>query len=70
MPRAGDGPDAILSRAEAALAGDDLDAALAELDALPEVVRAAMGDWLAGAEARQQALAEAAALAAPPAADN
>ncbi|MBW7922255.1 MAG: hypothetical protein H3C51_09170 [Rubellimicrobium sp.] len=62
-PRAGDDPDAVLSRAEAALGAGDLDAALAGVAALPDAVRAALGDWLAQAGARQQALAEAAALA-------
>lgn len=62
--RAGDDPDAILSRAEARLSEYDLDAALAELAQLPEVVRAAMGDWLAMADTRKAALAEADALAA------
>lgn len=62
-PREGDDPDAILSRAEAALAEARLPDALAEIATLPEVVRAAMGDWLALAEARTNALAEAEALA-------
>lgn len=62
--RAGDDPDAILSRAEARLAEFDLDAALAEIAALPEVVRAALGDWLTLADTRKAALAEADALAA------
>lgn len=54
-PRAGDDPDAVLSRAEAALDAGDLAAALAELQALPEAGRAAMAEWLARAEARQAA---------------
>ena len=62
--RAGDDPDAILSRAEARLAEFDLDAALAEIATLPEVVRAALGDWLTLADTRKAALAEADALAA------
>lgn len=62
VPREGDDPDAILSRAEAALADGRLPDTLAEIAALPEVVRAAMGDWLALAESRTAALAEAAAL--------
>lgn len=63
-PQEGDTPDAILSRAEAALDEGALDAAMAEIASLPEVVRAAMGDWLAQAQTRQAALAEANALAA------
>lgn len=63
VPQSGDSPDAILSRAEAALRAAELDAALAEIAALPEVVRGAMGDWLTEGQTRQRALAEAAALA-------
>ena len=44
-PREGSDPDAILSRAEAALAKGDLVTTLAELDSLPEVARTAMADW-------------------------
>lgn len=54
-PRAGDDPDAVLSRVEAALDSGDLAGALAELQALPEAGRAAMADWLSRAEARQAA---------------
>jgi len=63
-PQDGDTPDAILSRAEAALGAGALDEAMAEVATLPEVVRAAMGDWLTQAQTRQAALAEASALAA------
>lgn len=52
-PQEGDSPDAILSRAEAALADGDVAAALAELEALPEDGREAMQGWLD--EARQRA---------------
>ncbi len=62
-PREGDDPDAILSRAEAALGEGRLGDALAEIAALPEVVRAPMGDWVAAAEARVSALAALQALA-------
>lgn len=55
-PREGDGPDAVLSRAEAALRDARLTDALAEVAALPEVVRAAMGDWIAAAEDRMATL--------------
>ncbi|WP_373355278.1 hypothetical protein [Pseudoroseicyclus sp. CXY001] len=63
-PRDGETPDAILSRAEAALSDGRLNDALAELGALPEVVRAEMTDWLAAAELRSRALAGAETLAA------
>lgn len=63
-PREGDHPDAVLSRAEAATARGDLDAAVAELQALPEEGQAAMADWLALAETRRAALAAADGLAA------
>lgn len=55
-PREGSDPDAILSRAEAALAKGDLVTTLAELDSLPEVARTAMSDWRAMADQRLQAL--------------
>lgn len=44
-PRPGDDPDAVLSRIEAAVQGDDLPAALAEIDHLPPEGRAAMAAW-------------------------
>lgn len=56
VPREGDDPDAILSRAQAAIDGGRLADALAELDALPEVARAEMTDWLAMAEGRRDAI--------------
>lgn len=55
--REGSDPDAVLSRAEAALAKGDLAAALTELDAMPEAGKAALAEWRARAEARQAALA-------------
>lgn len=54
-PREGDSPDAILSRAEAALENGDTAAALAELEALPEDGRAAMQDWIDDARRRAEA---------------
>lgn len=63
-PREGDDPDAILSRAEAALEAGNLAAGLAELETLPETARLAMADWIAAARARAEALASAGALAA------
>ena len=55
-PQAGTDPDAILSRAEAALAGGDLATTLSELSLLPDSAKSAMSDWLADAETRQDAL--------------
>ncbi len=63
MPREGSDPDAVLSRAEAALRSGDLDAALTEADALPEAAKAAMQDWLEAATARKDAGDAAKALA-------
>lgn len=55
-PREGNDPDAILSRAEAALGAGDLDLTLGELAALPEVAQAALEDWRVLAQTRQAAL--------------
>ncbi len=55
-PRDGDDVDAILSRAEAALTGGDLSAAIAEVQNLPEDALAAMGTWIDDALARQAAV--------------
>ncbi|MEY4982976.1 MAG: hypothetical protein RIR62_1242 [Pseudomonadota bacterium] len=63
-PREGGDPDAILSRAEAAVATGDLTAALTEIAALPEAAQAAMSDWTAAAATRLQAAEAIAALAA------
>jgi len=63
-PREGDDPDAILSRAEAALREGRLDAALGEISALPEAGQAALSDWSARAGARRDALAAADAVSA------
>ncbi|WP_298840929.1 hypothetical protein [uncultured Roseobacter sp.] len=54
-PREGSDPDAILSRAEAAIRQGDLATALSEMEALPEPARAAMQGWLSSAEARRAA---------------
>lgn len=63
-PRDGDDPDAILSRAEAALAKGDVASALAEVATLPDPAKAAMADWTAQADLRQQAVQALTALAA------
>lgn len=63
-PRDGDDPDAVLSRAEAALRGGDLPATLAELDKLPPEAAPALADWRALADTRAAAAAALAALAA------
>lgn len=54
-PRDGDDPDAILSRANAALIDGNLAAAMAELAPLPEAARSAMASWLGNAQARLDA---------------
>jgi hypothetical protein len=63
-PREGDDPDAILSRAEAALGEGRLGDALAEIETLPEGARAALADWTAAATMRHDALDAAEALSA------
>lgn len=63
-PREGTDPDAILSRAEAALAAGDLPIALTELAALPAEAQAALADWHATAETRIAAAQAVADLAA------
>ncbi len=54
-PRDGSHPDAVLSRAEAALAKGDLATALSEIATLPPESQAAMVDWLTDANLRQEA---------------
>jgi hypothetical protein len=56
----GDGPDAILSRAQAALEAGDLAGALGQIGALPDAAQAVLADWAVLARARlaaQEALA-------------
>lgn len=55
-PKEGNDPDAILSRAEAALTAGDVGAALAEIDQLPDVAKTAIAGWRVGADQRQAAL--------------
>lgn len=54
--REGNDPDAVLSRAEAALRAGRVADAITELDALPDEGRAAMADWVAEARLRADAL--------------
>ena len=63
-PREGDDPDAILSRAEAALAAGNVAAAITELDSMPEAGKPALQDWLSTARLRVEAEQAFAALAA------
>jgi hypothetical protein len=62
-PREGDDPDAVLSRAEAAVVDGQLDAALAEIAALPDTARAEMAGWEAAATKRLSAMRAAETLA-------
>lgn len=63
-PREGTDPDAILSRAEAALGAGDLALVLQELASLPESAKGPIAPWAAQAEARQAGLQALDALAA------
>lgn len=60
-PREGDDPDAVLSRAEAAVRNGSVATALSEIEALPDDVKGAMEDWLSQAQTRagaEQAIKE------------
>ena len=61
-PQEGSDPDAILSRAEAAVKTGDLAAALTELQGLPPEGQSAMAPWIAQAQGRIDAEAALAAL--------
>lgn len=63
VPRQGDDPDAIMSRASAAVEAGDLDLALALVEELPDAGRAALSGWHAAATARQAAIGQTDALA-------
>ena len=63
-PREGNDPDAILSRAEAALNAADLPRALTEIQSLPPEAQTALQDWTTNAALRQSALEAMTALAA------
>ncbi|WP_297339315.1 hypothetical protein [Pseudophaeobacter sp.] len=56
-PQDGDGADAVLSRAEAALQSGSIADALAEVETLPAPARAVFADWLASAQTRLAAIA-------------
>jgi hypothetical protein len=60
----GDEPAAVLSRVQAKTARGDIAGAVAEAAKLPATVRAPLDPWIKRAEAREAALAAAAALAA------
>lgn len=61
-PREGSDPDAVLSRAEAAVREGRLMDALAEIEALPEVGRAELSDWAGRVAQRANAIDAAQAL--------
>lgn len=63
-PREGDDPDAVLSRAEAAVKAGDLSAALAEIKLLPAEGQAALAAWVAEVEGRLAAVDAVTALSA------
>ncbi|HGG05517.1 MAG TPA: hypothetical protein ENK28_08660 [Aliiroseovarius sp.] len=62
-PKEGDDPDAVLSRAEAALKAGQLEPALQELAALPEAGQAEFTDWIADVKKRLEAERAVSALA-------
>ncbi len=56
-PREGSDTDAVLSRAEAAVGGGDLETAMTEVASLPDAAQSTFTEWLATAQARIDALA-------------
>lgn len=62
-PRDGDDPDAVLSRAEAALREGDLATTLSELEQLPPTGQDVLSDWMARAEQRRAVTEAATTLA-------
>ena len=54
-PREGDDPDAVLSRAEAAVRAADWGTALTEIAALPEAAQAPLAEWRTAAQTRAAA---------------
>lgn len=63
QPREGDDPDAVLSRAEAAITSGQLQVGLDEISKLPEGAQAAMSAWIEHAHTRLSAATAADALA-------
>ena len=55
IPREGDDPDAVLSRAEAAVRAADWGTALTEIAALPEAAQAPLAEWQTAAQTRAAA---------------
>jgi hypothetical protein len=55
-PREGSDPDAVLSRAEAAVRENRLRDALAEIETLPDVAKGTFADWVARTEQRLAAI--------------
>lgn len=53
-PQAGDGPRAVISRAEHALGEGDLVYALSQLETLPSPAQSAMADWMGDARAKAE----------------
>ncbi len=60
----GDDPSAVLARADAAAARDDIGSALTELSHLPEAARSAADPWIKKAQAREAAIAASRRIAA------
>ncbi|THH34614.1 hypothetical protein E4Z66_16675 [Aliishimia ponticola] len=58
-PREGSDPNAVLSRAEAAVRAGQLGTALSEIDTLPETAKSAMADWISAADTRAAAMSAA-----------
>lgn len=63
-PQEGDDPDAVLSRADAAVEAGDLQSALTEIKALPEAAQAELAGWVAQVKLRHDAQSATAELAA------
>lgn len=63
-PKEGGSPDAILSRAQAAVDAGDIAKAVSEIETLPEAGQAAMADWVTAAKTRLGALEALGVLAA------
>ena len=63
-PQEGDGADAVLSRADAAMRSGDVDTALTEIATLPDAAQEVLADWVSAASARMAATDALAQLAA------